>query len=371
MTIPLKLNDSHRRILAQIRRDQPVTRAALARTVDLNSGPITQLTRDLLLAGLIAEGDRLRGARGQPALPLSLNPAGALSFGVGLAPGSVRTVALDFAGGVVDEAVAPLPENGPDKVAAIVERHIEAMTRKARLIDRSRILGVGMALPGFFFGDPAHMRVVDEHAPWRGHALKPFFERALGLKVWIENDATAAALAESYAPEARDSRCLALLLINYGIGGGLVIEGRPIRGAHGNAGEIGAYYPLGRARPSGTDLLGMLREGGIEAPSLGEIDTSAPGVAAVVERWAARAGRELLVAMEAAWAWLDPDLVIVAGGVPATVAEALAAAIPTELFDRHSDRPRPRIAASSMGPAIVAIGAAHLPLHAFIGQNPL
>jgi predicted NBD/HSP70 family sugar kinase len=61
----------------------------------------------------------------------------------------------------------------------------------------------------------------------------------------------AAAMAEAFSSEGRTARSLVLLLINYGIGAGVVIDGRPLRGAHGNVGEIGAYYPLGRPRPSG------------------------------------------------------------------------------------------------------------------------
>jgi len=366
MRLPFKVNDSHRRLLTEIRREQPVTRAALSRALDMNSGPVTSLTRDLLLAGLIMEGDRLKGQRGQPALPLSLNPSGAMSFGVGLAPGSVRTVAMDFTGGVIDEQEEWLRDNAVETVTAIVGRHIEAMTRKAHLTNPKRVLGVGFALPGFFFNDMARMHVVEEHRDWRSQSLKNVFETALGLPVWIENDATAAALAQSYAPEAIQSRSLVLLLVNYGIGGGAVIDGRPIRGAHGNAGEIGGYYPLQQPRPSGSDLLALLRAAGLAATTLSDIDLSDPESADIVQAWSRRAGDQLLQAVEAAWAWLDPDLVVIAGGIPESLTAALAAAIPQSLFERDLARPAPMIMNSSLGPGIVAMGAAHLPLHAFL-----
>lgn len=362
----LKINASHRRLLMEIRREQPVSRAELSRLTGINTGPVTQLTRDLLLAGLVTEGERLKGQRGQPALPLSINPGGGLSFGVGLTPGAVHMVAIDFTGSVVDEARAPLQENQPEAVIQIVQGHIDKMVRKARLIERERILGVGFAMPGFFFSDPSRMRMVEDYGEWRRHELTPMFARLLDLPVWMENDATAAALAQAYAEETKQARCLALLLINYGIGGGIIVEGRPLRGAHGNAGEIGTYYPLDQPRPSGSDLLRALRQAGVEVDALACIDPADPRCAEPINRWTKRAGKQLAAVVEAAWGWLDPDMIVVAGALPLQTAQALADSIPRELFNRHPERPRPAIVPSSIGENIVAIGAAHLPLHAAV-----
>jgi hypothetical protein len=175
-----------------IRQHQPVTRAQLARLTGLGSGPITQVTRDLLLAGLVREGARLKGGRGQPALPLMLDPSGTLSFGVGMIPGRLRIVAIDFAGGVIDEEFAPASSDGPASIVATVRNSMERMCRKARLIEPDRILGVGFAVPGFFLADHAHVRTVEEHATWRAENLEAFFSRELGHPCWVENDATAA-----------------------------------------------------------------------------------------------------------------------------------------------------------------------------------
>ncbi|MEL6530807.1 MAG: ROK family protein, partial [Pseudomonadota bacterium] len=270
MPFPLKLNDSHRRIAMLIRQYQPVTRAQLARLADLGSGPITQVTRDLVLAGLVKEGERIKGGRGQPALPLMLDPSGTLSFGVGMIPGRLRIVAIDFAGEVIDEELAPASSNGPESIVAIVRASIDRICRKARLIDPDRILGVGFAVPGFFFADHAHVRTVEEHSTWRAENLQSLFSAELGHQCWVENDATAAAIAEYYRANAAP-QSLITLLINYGIGAGLVLDGRAYRGRFGNAGEIGAFFPLDKPRPSGTDLIKFMREWGINVASLDQV----------------------------------------------------------------------------------------------------
>ena len=368
MAFPLKLNEIHRRLLTLIRRHQPIPRAGLGKLSGLGSGPVTQITRDLLLAGLIKEGERIRGGRGQPALPLTLDPAGALSFGVGMVPGKLRIVAIDFAGKVVDEAVAEAIDNGPAAIADIVAGQIDQICKKVRLHDRNRILGVGFALPGFFFENHAHMRVVDEHAGWRSEPLAEIFSQSLALSCWIENDATAAAIAEFYQQEEQ-ADCLITLLINYGIGGGLIVRGHPFRGGFGNAGEVGAFFPNDQPRPSGTDLINCLGEAGLAVTSLSDIAYQSPPEKALCDVWATRAGEQLRTLVSSAWSWFDPELIVLSGSLPPDLLREVVDRISAEIiFAEHPDRPRFKIRASNVGPSVAAVGAAYLPLHNFTGQ---
>ena len=369
MPFPLKLNDSHRRIAMLIRQHQPVTRAQLARLTGLGSGPVTQVTRDLVLAGLVREGERIKGGRGQPALPLMLDPSGTLSFGVGMIPGRLRIVAIDFAGAVIDEEFAPAPGEGPETVAAIVRESIDRICRKARLIDFDRILGVGFAVPGFFFANHAHVRTVEQHSSWRAENLEALFSKALGLNCWVENDATAAAIAEYYRLNAAP-RSLITLLINYGIGAGLVLDGSVYRGRFGNAGEVGAFFPLDNPRPSGTDMLKFMRDWGIAIASLDQVDLSDSKQQAASAAWAAKSSRQIRELVHSGWSWFDPERIILSGALPhAILAQLLEYADLDQMFDGDADRPRPETGVSQIGASVSAIGAAHLPIHAFTSET--
>ncbi|WP_159980605.1 MULTISPECIES: ROK family protein [unclassified Novosphingobium] len=371
MAFPLRLNETHRRLLALIRRHHPVSRAQLGKIAGLGSGPVTQITRDLLLAGLIHEGERIKGGRGQPALPLMLDPGGALSFGVGMIPGKLRIVAIDFCGQVVDEGVVETTENSPESIAGIVAPEIDRICRKLGVLDRSRVLGVGFALPGFFAQDHDRMHVVDAHADWRSRPLSAIFSDVIGLPCWIENDATAAAVAEFY--QQRDfADCMITLMINYGIGGGIVVGGQPFRGGFGNAGEIGAFFPLDQPRPSGTDLLHRLREAGVEISSLSDIAYRTERERSVCDTWAQRAGEQLRQLVSSAWSWFDPQLVVVAGALPSDLLDQVVAAIAADsIFGLDPRRSHPKVRASTIGPSVAAIGAAHIPLHEFTRTAPI
>lgn len=362
--IALKLNDSHRRLLGVIRQERIVTRVELSRLVNMGSGPVTQITRDLLLSGLILEGDRLRGRRGQPALPLMLNPHGAISFGVSLSPGRIMTLAANFAGEVLGTRTTASADQLPEQVAEIVGVHIEEILKQRRFHDRSRIVGVGFALPGYFHRVHQHMEIVGQGASWSEPDLARTFAARLTLPCWLENDATAAAIGEYYQNGQRSQHCLVNILINYGIGAGLIINGQPFRGAFGNAGEIGAFFPLDRPRPSGTDLLAQIKAAGIDCASLADVTWDNADHARIGTAWAARAGEQLANLIASAWSWLDPDVIAICGAVPRELLQLLAASCAIEsLLARQPSRPHPRVVASTQGPEVVAIGASHLPLH--------
>lgn len=370
MSTILKLNDTHRRLLSAIRQNQTITRVELSRLLAIGTGPVTQLTRELMLAGLIVEGDRLRGGRGQPALPLMLEPSGAISFGVSLSPGRVIALGVDFCGAIVAEREWKLTTQRPQDIAEEVERAIAEILKQKAMSDRSRVLGVGFALPGFFLADHQHMEVVGQSTSWSDIDLKEVFQAELGLPCWIENDATAAAIGEYYENGRQAKQCLVSILINYGIGAGLIINGHPFRGAFGNAGEIGSFFPLDAPRPSGNDLLATMRAAGITCDALHEFNWEDPDHARIGSAWAERSGAQIAELVATAWSWLDPDVITISGSIPGPLIERLVESFHVQgLFTRQPNRPNPALQASKRGAEVVAIGASHLPLHHATGHT--
>lgn len=77
------------------------------------------------------------------------------------------------------------------------------------------------------------------HLPLDGVPFREWMEQRLGLPVWVDNDATAAVVAEHRHGAARGARDVVLLTLGTGIGGGLVLDGRVYRGSIGAGGELG------------------------------------------------------------------------------------------------------------------------------------
>jgi glucokinase len=111
-----------------------------------------------------------------------------------------------------------------------------------------------IALPGLVDADAGKVIFAPNVAGFRNLALAEPLSERLGIPIWLENDASAAALGEHRYGAGRGTRHLLHASLGTGIGGGIVIDGRLYRGARGLAGEIGHVVldPSGPRCPCGS-----------------------------------------------------------------------------------------------------------------------
>jgi glucokinase len=98
--------------------------------------------------------------------------------------------------------------------------------------------GVGVAMPGILDIDQGVLKEVSNLLQWINFPIKRELSQRFGRDVVVLNDASAAAFGE-YTHRGRVDDSLALITLGTGIGSGVVIQGKPLGGAHGCAGEIG------------------------------------------------------------------------------------------------------------------------------------
>ena len=142
----------------------------------------------------------------------------------------------------------------------------------ATLIDRARgdhLDGVGLGVPSVV--EFATGRVVNSvNIPLADLPLREVLGDKLGVPVFVDNDATVAALAEAHDEKLEMvARDLVMLTIGTGVGGGLVLGGRIYRGASGGAGELGHTIV-------GMDLSGPVPDAG-RFPQVGSLEHAAAG----------------------------------------------------------------------------------------------
>lgn len=180
----------------------------------------------------------------------------------------------------------------------------------------------------------------------------------------MENDANAAAIGESFLGAGRDHADFVYVFIAAGLGGGVVINHRLMRGKHGNGGELGLILPWRLFQlPTLETLLQSVRKAGVEVEGISQMllqfDPSWPGV----DAWIEQSRDPLSLIASAIAALLDPDVIVLGGRIPRVLAEKLIPAV--ELFDdarRQEPRPLPRMILSQTKVDACAIGAAMLPL---------
>jgi glucokinase len=194
-------------------------------------------------------------------------------------------------------------EDGPRRIVdRLVQLGREVADRAGLTIDALEAVGVGC-------GGPLDAERGIIHDPpnlpgWTDVPLGAWLTEALGLPVHLDNDANAAALAEHRWGAGRGCQSIVYLTISTGIGGGVVIEDRLLRGANGNAAEIGHMsvqidgWPCvcGRrgcleAFASGTNIARRAREA-LAAGEASVMEERAGSVGAVSARTVAEAARD-------------------------------------------------------------------------------
>jgi glucokinase len=120
---------------------------------------------------------------------------------------------------------------------AVVETIVEAVG-EAREAARAEVLAVGVGVPCLVTPGSGVVMACN-HFALRDVPLRDLLAERVGLPVVVDNDATAALVAEWRYGAGRGARNVLILTIGTGVGGGMVVDGRILRGATGAAGELG------------------------------------------------------------------------------------------------------------------------------------
>jgi len=223
-------------ILECLRRAAPLSRAKLANITGLNKTTVSSLVKELIGAGYVRETGLEPNEIGRPSIKLELNPQAGYILGAEIGVDFVAVILTNFAADVLwrrRESTVGLNDR-----AVILERAI-ALIREARSqAGEPSILGLGLGVPGLV--DVASGTLL--FAPnlrWSDVPLRQLLEAEFDFPVWVDNEATMAALGESYFGAARGADFVLYVSSGVGLGGGLVLNRRILPGAAGFAGEAG------------------------------------------------------------------------------------------------------------------------------------
>jgi len=354
-------------VLGQVRRAGRVGRAEIARASGLSTQAVSNIIGELEREGLLVEQGKSSGGRGLPAIQYAINPAGGFAFGVEIRPRVVFAVMLDLLGRTVFSHRCTL--NGGDPVAATAK--VLAL-RDLALADTGvpdeRILGAGVVMPGPF-GTTALGDGATELAGWQGIDMAAWFTDAFGRPAHVENDANAAAMAEHVSGVARGMGDFAFLYFGTGLGLGLVSGGRLVRGAFGNAGEIGHVAVPGHdgavlleQAVSRLSLQRHLAHHGIDAPDSAALSHLYGAGNAPLRAWLDNAGLPLAHAIALIENLLDPQCIVLGGAMPDEMIDHLIAAVrlPVRSVANRPVRAHPRVLRGASGRMTAALGAAAL-----------
>ena len=220
-------------VLNYVRERAPISRAEIAQETALQRSTISIIVDELKAQGLIEEFEG-ESTGGRPPTLLQLRAADAIAIGVDLSTKNTIVAASDLAGRVLDQEEFPTDPSSQVTLERIIES-IRKLIKKGIGIE-----GVGISIPGLVDSETGIALFVPRFK-WRDWAIAEEVRVATGLPVRVDNDANAMALAELWfgRPEIRQVRDFIMILVEEGLGTGIVFDGQVYHGVVGAAGEFG------------------------------------------------------------------------------------------------------------------------------------
>ena len=360
----------------------PISRREIGVLTGLSPATINRLTGNLIHEDLVAQHGQEASTGGRPSILLRYTGSSRVVAGMQIRHDRASGILVDFDGVIIHSEECPFDIASAGEVDQVgqqtmrLERTIELfdslIASAARL--GSPCLSIGVAVPGVVQEPDGRLGSIPELG-WPEVALGGILRERTSIPVIIENDANALAVGELHRGVAQGVRNLVAIVLETGLGTGIITNGKLYRGHVAQAGEIGYMLmdrpALGKVFPQRGDLelrLGSVamtrqaREQGMPIPD-GEL-LSAHRFFALARSGDAIAGRVvaefldiLSLAIAAMTSVLSPELVVLGGGLAAD-ADILIPGIRERLIGRI---PRiPRIAPAALVGDAVMMGAAEL-----------
>ena len=296
---------------------------------------------------------------------------------------NLRIAAVDSAGRLPYRAEAETPRHlDAVKIVDAVVR-LAAECRSAIGSDWD-VRGFGLAVPAIFHSNEGKIVSSPNLPELNGFDLSGELTEKLGLKVTLENDATAAAIGEHWLGASRGFDSSICVTLGTGVGGGIILNGEPVRGPDGTAGEVGhiCVEPLGAACGCGSvgcleqyssataitrmanELMSQFPESELarketfDALTVYELGVAGDQLCLEVFR---RAGVYLGIALSGLINVLNPEVIVLGGGA-AEGWELFIGHVRAEIKKRAFQQPaeRARIVRAALGGDAGIIGAARL-----------
>jgi predicted NBD/HSP70 family sugar kinase len=365
-----------------IRLFGPLSRADVARHTELSVQTVSNLVKELLALHLVQEGGRRSEGRGAPSTDLTINPDGAYALGLDLDRDHLTGLLVDIAGNVRQRIHVEIDSPSPAEAVELVGETARALVERQGL-RLDQVAGLGVGIPGpMHLAENGHDYLVNPKAfpGWQNIPLASLLRDRLGMPVYLENNAMAAAVGERWYGAGRQIGTFFYIYFGSGLGGGLVMDGEPYQGFTGNAGEIG-YLPTILARDAATHgaqevphvglhfnmprLYARLREDGSDASSLEDLDRLLVDENAALLEWMDDASDHLTGLVLAIEYLLDPEAICFGGRLSDRVVGGLMERVARQLPERRIEGKTtgPRHFLATAGVDAGALGVATLPIY--------
>jgi predicted NBD/HSP70 family sugar kinase len=223
-------------VLQLLRRFDSLSRVELARHSGLSEATVSRIIAGLLRRRLVREDGEENSTGGRPATRLRLDER-RLAFGVDIGQWDLKFALATLSGKIVESASARTPASPGETIEAIAAQ-FHAYQKQ---LGRDRIEGAGISVRGLVNRQTGVVEL-GHSADWVEVPIRDELQRSLLVPIQVDNNVRMAAIAEhdyGNLTVLRENRCLLFVMIDEGIGIGVVLDGKLYYGPGEAAGEFG------------------------------------------------------------------------------------------------------------------------------------
>lgn len=224
-----------------IYQNSPISRVEVAQQLSLTTASITGMVNQMIAKGLVREtashAERGSAGAGRPRVMLEFVPEAYYICGVDVGPYWICYVLTDLQGNVLffERTGEALEEY--EKTLALLTREIPKFLERAG-IDRQRLLGIGVTLPGLIDGRAGKIYTTFKEG-WTDHDLAQELGSLMDTTVVVENNVRARAICADLLDRTVRSEPFAYFFVSFGVACQMMIDGKVLYGQSAAAGEIG------------------------------------------------------------------------------------------------------------------------------------
>lgn len=223
-------------VLDTIRKIGPISRSEIAKRTKLSPTTVTSAVNELIRSGYVTEGGQGESSGGRKPIQINFLPDSKVIIGVSVTNSTVLIACMNLNAEPRGKKLYYLNSHGKMDVVTQLLNFIGDYIDHVK--DIASCIGISIIAPGIINSTDGII-LLNSKLQLMDIPLKKMVEERFGLKVWLNNDANAIALAESTYGSFRDKKNLIYIQLGEGLGSGIVVNKKVFVGNHGGAGEFG------------------------------------------------------------------------------------------------------------------------------------
>ncbi len=226
-------------ILDLVRKEGPISRADIAKHLNLSPSTVTNITKALIEENELLEIGEGKSCGGRRPILLEFNYKSGYVVGIYIGEVTIRVALADLSGTILSSISLFTDEVKWEKgiIDTIVEKIKECLNTQDASLDGLKSIGV--AVSGITDVDTGIVKLSKYIEGWENYPLAQVIQDKLGVPVKVDNDMFMAALGEQWVNQGEELSNMILVTVGVGLGAGIVINGQLYRGSKYSSGELG------------------------------------------------------------------------------------------------------------------------------------